>query len=46
MGKAQTVLKSRVHGPLEVGKREVEEAARWIGVVKTVMGELEERLKG
>jgi hypothetical protein len=40
------MLKSRVHVPLEVGKREVEEAGQWIRVVKTAMGELEERLKG
>lgn len=46
LGKVKGLLKSRVHGPLEVGKREIEEIGRWIRVVKTVGSELEERLKG
>lgn len=46
LGKVKGLLKGRVHVPLEVGKREIEEAGKWIVVVKTVVGELEERLKG
>lgn len=46
LGKVKGLLKGRVHLPLEIGKREIEEAGKWIVVVKNVVGELEERLKG
>ena len=46
IGKAKHALKRGVHVPLETGKREVEEAGKWIGIVKTVVAELEDRLKG